>query len=89
MGADDVFITATDDIAGLSRSATARRLTIPQSDAAFRIDFTLQNPNGVASPIFRNNPGFIQGGRAAGGAREFVVPNLSLDDLNFTISPIQ
>lgn len=89
MGADDVFITASDDIAGLSRGATANRLTIPQSDAAFRLDFTLPNANGVASPVFRSNPGFIQGGRAAGGAREFVMPNLPLDSLNYTISPIQ
>jgi len=88
MGVDDVFITASDDIAGLSRGATANRLTIPQSDAAFRIDFTLQNANGVASPVFRSNPGFVQGGRAAGGAREFVIPNRSIGSLDYTISPI-
>jgi RHS repeat-associated protein len=87
--AQDVFITAADDIAGLSRSATARRLTVPQSDSAFRIDFTLPNPSGLASPINRSNPGFIQGGRTAGGAREFVVPNLSLQELNYSLTPLR
>jgi hypothetical protein len=30
---------------------------------------------GIASPVFRSDPGFIGGGRTAGGAREFVIPN--------------
>jgi RHS repeat-associated protein len=30
---------------------------------------------GIASPINRTNPGFVGGGRTAGGAREFVIPN--------------
>jgi hypothetical protein len=36
---------------------------------------------GVASPVFRNNPGFVGMGRTAGGAREFVIPNLRLEML--------
>jgi hypothetical protein len=39
--------------------------------------FILQN----TSPILRNNPGFVGGGRTAGGAREFVIPNSRLEDL--------
>ena len=30
---------------------------------------------GLASPVFRSNPGFVGGGYTAGGAPEFVVPN--------------
>ena len=30
---------------------------------------------GIASTVFRNNPGFVGGGRTAGGAPEFVIPN--------------
>jgi hypothetical protein len=29
----------------------------------------------MATPINRNNPGFVFKGTTAGGAREFVVPN--------------
>jgi hypothetical protein len=29
----------------------------------------------LASPVFRGNPGFLQGGLTRGGAREFVIPN--------------
>ncbi|NKC15605.1 MAG: hypothetical protein GKR94_26430 [Gammaproteobacteria bacterium] len=29
----------------------------------------------MASLVFRNNPGFVGGGRTAGGAPEFVIPN--------------
>jgi len=31
--------------------------------------------SGLASPVNRLDPGFIGGGRTAGGAREFVLPN--------------
>jgi hypothetical protein len=29
----------------------------------------------MASPVFRTNQGFLQGGLTRGGAREFTVPN--------------
>ena len=29
----------------------------------------------LATPVFRNNPGFVGGGYIDGGAREFVIPN--------------
>lgn len=32
-------------------------------------------PEGIATPVNRNNPGFVGHGTTAGGAREFVVPN--------------
>jgi hypothetical protein len=49
-------------------------LSIPASDTFTVVKF--ETPaGGLASPINRTNPGFIGGGRTAGGAPEFVVPN--------------
>ncbi|WP_262482861.1 polymorphic toxin type 10 domain-containing protein [Aquimarina longa] len=31
--------------------------------------------SGLSTPINRTNPGFIGGGKTAGGAREFAIPN--------------
>lgn len=74
-GAADVFVTAADDIAGMNASQIANRLSIPQSPTGFKV-FEFPTPqSGVASPVFRTDPGFIGGGRTAGGAREFVIPN--------------
>lgn len=77
-GPADVFVTAADDIAGMTSPAQiAERLTIPQSKSFTVIEFATP-AEGLASPVFRTNPGFIGGGRTAGGAREFVVPNMSI-----------
>jgi len=73
-GAEDVFVTAADDIAGLNALQISKRLTIPES-AAFTVIKFKTPKSGLASPINRTNPGFIGGGRTAGGAREFVLPN--------------
>jgi hypothetical protein len=74
-GAGDVFVTAADDIAGMNASKIANRLGIPQSPTGFRV-FEFPTPqSGVASPVFRTDPGFIGGGLTSGGAREFVIPN--------------
>lgn len=74
-GAADVFVTAADDIAGMNASQIANRLGIGQSPTGFRV-FEFPTPqSGVASPVFRTDPGFIGGGRTIGGAREFVIPN--------------
>jgi len=70
----DVFVTAAQDIQGLGASEIAKKLTIPNSGSGFQI-FEFATPTGIASPINRTNPGFIGGGRTAGGAREFVIPN--------------
>lgn len=70
-----MFVTAADDIKGLNASGIAERLTIPESPSGFQV-FEFTTPTeGLASPVFRNDPGFIGGGRTAGGAREFVIPN--------------
>jgi RHS repeat-associated protein len=73
-GRADVFITAADDIAGLTPAQISQRLTIPASDTFTIIRFPTPG-SGVASPILRPDPGFIGGGRTLGGAREFVIPN--------------
>ncbi|MCI0557996.1 MAG: polymorphic toxin type 10 domain-containing protein, partial [Nitrososphaera sp.] len=65
---------AADDIAGLNAAQLSKRLTIDPSDAFTVIRFPTPN-SGLATPINRLDKGFIGGGRTAGGAREFVLPN--------------
>lgn len=62
-------------IAGMNASQIAQRLTIPDSPTGFRIIEFSTPQNGIASPVFRTDPGFIGGGRTLGGAREFVISN--------------
>ncbi len=76
--AKDVFVTGADDIRGLSAKQIAKRLTIPQSPTGFRVTEFPTPKSGIASPINRADPGFVGGGRTAGGAREFVIPNGSI-----------
>jgi len=73
-GTLDVFVVAADDITGMNSTELARRLTIPDSEFFTVIRFPTPN-TGVSSPVFRTNPGFLEGGRTRGGAREFVIPN--------------
>lgn len=72
-GRQDVFVTAADDIAGMTPAQISERLTIPGSNTFTVIEF--DTPSGIASPVFRSDPGFTGGGRTLGGAREFVLPN--------------
>lgn len=74
-GANDVFVTAADDILGLNAKQIAERLTIPDSPTGFRVIEFPTPMSGIASPINRTDPGFIGGGLTAGGAREFVIHN--------------
>lgn len=90
-GADRVFVTAADDIAGISTSrGLAQRLTLlddsfkPRSGPFAVIEFDAPM-SGLGSPVFRSNPGFVGFGRTAGGAREFDLPNVLVDDL-FNVS---
>jgi hypothetical protein len=73
-GAADVFVTAASDIAGMSARQISQRLTIQESKVFTVIEFSVP-ASGIASPVFRSNPGFVGFGRTAGGAREFVIPN--------------
>lgn len=70
-----MFVTAADDIRGLNAKEIAERLTIPESSTGFRVIEFKTPRSGIASPVNRSDPGFVGGGRTAGGAREFVVPN--------------
>lgn len=73
-GASDVFVTAADDIAGMNAAQIQQRLAIQPSSTYQVIEFPTPS-SGLASPVNRFDPGFIGGGRTAGGAREFVLPN--------------
>lgn len=75
--ASDVFVTAADDIAGLSAAQLGTRLGIPGS-LKFTIYEFPASMEGIASPILRTNPGFIEGGLTSGGAREFIIPNMNI-----------
>ena len=72
----DVFVTNASELRGLSNAQIANKLTIPEIPGGFKIiEFPSSSIEGIASPVFRTNPGFIQGGRTAGNASEFVIPN--------------
>lgn len=73
-GATETFVTASADIKGMNVTQIANSLTIPESSTGFKV-ITFKTPYGIATPINRDIPGFVSGGRTAGGAREFVVPN--------------
>jgi RHS repeat-associated protein len=71
----DVFVTTPEALEGLDAAGIAQRLTIPESQTGFQV-FEFATPDlGLASPVFRTDPGFVQGGYTAGGAPEFVIPN--------------
>jgi len=78
----DVFITAAEDLARYrSQSSVERRLGLPPGQRAvvtFNLDVDVA---GIASPIRRNYPEFVGGGRTRGGAREWVIPNRPLNEL--------
>jgi len=87
-GDPDVFITAAEDLARYrSQSSVERRLGLPPGQRAivtFNYDIGV---GGIASPIWRDYPEFVGGGLTRGGAREWVIPNWSLNEL--TVSNIQ
>ena len=71
----DVFVTDAKALQGLNAKQIADKLTIPQSSSGFKVIEFPTPSSGIASPVFRNNPGFVGGGRTAGGEPEFVIPN--------------
>jgi hypothetical protein len=73
-GRADVFVTAAEDIEGLSASEIPGRLGIPASDTYTVVRFPTPE-EGLASPVFRTDPGFVGRGLTSGGAREFVIQN--------------
>ena len=91
-GETEAFVTSASDIAGINTGAgLAQRLTLLDSSgnlipgARAIIEFSTP-AEGLASPVFRTNPGFIGGGQTAGGASEYLLPNLPINQLwNVTI----
>jgi hypothetical protein len=86
-GVADVFVTAADDIRGITTSqGLANRLTLLDNAGTLRqgpfavIEFNTP-ASGLSSPVFRNNPGFSQGGLTGGGTREFTLSNISVNQL--------
>jgi hypothetical protein len=73
-GSADVFVTDASAIQGMTPAQISQRLGIPASDTFTTIQFPTP-AQGLASPVFRSNPGFIGGGVTSGGAPEFVIPN--------------
>lgn len=82
-GEPDVFVTNANDIAGMSATQISERLSLYDNAGRLRSGpysvFEFDTPIGIASPIRRSNPGFVGGGRTAGGASEYVVPNSRID----------
>ena len=73
-GDADVFVTDASAIQGMNAAQLSQFLDIPASDSYTVVEFGTPS-EGLASPVFRTNPGFIQGGFTNGGAPEFVIPN--------------
>ena len=71
-GANEAFVTASDDIAGFTSSqGLAGRLTLLDSagnlrNGPFAVMESDTPASGLASPVFRSNPGFVQGGFTGG-----------------------
>ena len=92
---DGIFVTAANDIANvIDAHGLARRLGLVDESGNLLqgpfgiVEFTLRSLRGLASPVFRTNPGFVGFGRTVGGAREFVIPNRRIrmtQDINLRI----
>jgi hypothetical protein len=76
-GAVDVFVTDAEGIAGMNAQQISEYLTIPYSPTYTVYQFATP-AEGLASPVFRSDPGFVGGGLTMGGAPEFVLPNMSI-----------
>ena len=57
-GALYVFVTTPDAIEGLDAAGIAERLGIPESPIGFPVIQFPTPGEGLASPVFRTNPGF-------------------------------
>ncbi len=81
-GDPDVFITAAEDLARYRTQASVeRRLALqPGRRAVVTFKYDVE-AGGIASPVFRDYPGFVGKGRTLGGAREWVIPNKPLREL--------
>lgn len=84
----DVFVTEASQLKGLKTSVEiAKKLTlVDKNDNFIKGPFRLiefDTPTeGLAQPFNRATPGFINGGKTAGGATEYIIPNLKISELN-------
>jgi len=94
-GAEEVFVTAAADIRHIRTArGLAKKLTLLDKMGTLRkgpfvvIEFDTPwnlfaaKQRGIATPVFRSNPGFVGRGFTAGGAREFVIPNFVIEELS-------
>ena len=85
-GEADVFVTTPDAIKGLNAEGIAKKLTLKDEKGNYvqgpfkLIEFDAPT-EGLAQPINRSNPGFVEGGKTAGGATEYTVPNANISEL--------
>ena len=82
-GGPEAWVTAATDLKGITTvEGAAQRLTLVDASGNLRLGdsivyFRLKNFSGVASPVYRTNPGYVYGGLTRGGAREWVIPSNS------------
>jgi RHS repeat-associated protein len=95
-GAMDAFVADASQLKGLTTSEQiAQKLTLVDEGGnlirgPFRLIEFDAPMQGLAQPFNRTNPGFINGGKTAGGATEYVLPNLKISELkNVTQKTIQ
>ena len=95
-GRSEAFVAAAEDLEGVTTALElAERLTLVDNEGRLLqgpwaiIEFDVPEA-GLASPVISQIPGFIGQGRTAGGAREFVIPNAAVSDLqNVTIRVVR
>jgi len=86
-GETDAFVTSADRLAGMATSeevASALRL-LDQNGNLIRGPFGIiefDTPaQGIGSPVFRNNYGYVGKGLTGAGLPEFSLPNLLIEEL--------
>ena len=73
-GKSSAFVTAAEDVEGLSARQLETKLGILPSPQYLIVRFQVP-PAGLATPIDHASPQFIGAGLTSGGAREFLIPN--------------
>jgi len=76
-GSVNVFVTASEDVAGLNAQQLQTRLGIQPAIRYLVMRFPAPK-SAMATPIKYSDAQFIGRGLTSGGAREFVVPNLPI-----------
>ena len=88
-GASEAFITTSEALPrGLSRKELAEMLTIYEKNVGGILRFKLEEGSlrNLATPYNRlEMPGFINGGKTAGGLPEFVVPNHEINLIRYEL----